>query len=130
MTIPSRSAKISNVFVGDGEYDLCLKIGQLIELQEKTGVGPYILAQRLVDGSFRVQDVIETIRLALIGGGLDPRSAYTLTSRYLVEGSLFTYVQPASEVVFAALMGVPDELPEVDAEDDDVDPLEASPIED
>lgn len=123
MVIPSRSATLSNQFVGDGEYDLCLKIGQLIELQEKTNAGPYVLANRLMNGTWMVEDVIETIRLGLIGGGLDPRSAYSLVTRYIVEGSIFQYSGLAGELVLASILGVPDEQPDGN---EDADPQPAS----
>lgn len=125
MTNPSRSAKLENIFVGDGEYDLCLRIGELITLQEKTSTGPYILANRLLDGSWMVQDITETLRLGLIGGGMDPRQAFTIVSTYIKEGYFFQYAPVAGELIFAALMGVPDEVLE-EKDDAEADPTMAS----
>lgn len=69
---------------GDGEYLFDLKLPQLAELQEKRGVGVFALYGRVLqgrylfdDGSLGVaaegaafaEDLFETIRLGLIGGG-------------------------------------------------------------
>lgn len=128
MTNPrqSRSATLHNVFVGEGHYDLALRIGELIALQEKTGVGPYVLANRILAGEWRVEDIIETIRLALIGGGLDNRAAFDLITRNITPGNIIQYVSIASEVVLAAIMGVDDEQPEIDDGEDD-DPFSVTP---
>lgn len=122
----SRSATLENVFVGEGYFDLALRIGELIALQEKTGVGPYVLANRILTGEWRVEDVIETIRLALIGGGLDQRAAFDLVTRNIVPGNIFPYVSTAGEVVLAAIMGVDDEQPDTE-EDEGDDPFPLTP---
>ncbi|HEY0011556.1 MAG TPA: gene transfer agent family protein [Allosphingosinicella sp.] len=105
----SRSAKIENVFVGEGYYDLCLRIGELIALQEKLGVGPFIAAQRLASGEWFVSDITETIRLALIGGGMAQKEAFDLVKRNIVEGHLIDYSATAAQCLYAALTGVEEE---------------------
>lgn len=123
-----RSARIDNVFVGDGKYDLCLKIEQLILLQEKTGVGPYVLQQRLMMAEWYVADIIETLRLALIGGGMAPREAYNLVTTYCVEGELAKYSILAYNAIYAALHGAPEEDEEVELpEGDESDPSSTPP---
>lgn len=122
----SRSATLENVFVGEGYFDLALRIGELTTLQEKTGVGPYVLANRILTGEWRVEDIIETIRLALIGGGLDQRAAFDLVTRNIVPGNIFPYVSTAGEVVLAAIMGVDDEQPDTE-EDEGDDPFPLTP---
>lgn len=123
---PTRSATLHSVFVGDGEYDLCLKIKQLIELQEKLDVGPHVLATRIMSGSWMVEDIIETLRLALIGGGMNPSTAYRIVSQYVCEAYFLDYVPVAGECLFAAIMGVPDE-PLEDEAGEESDPLKPHP---
>lgn len=68
----------------DGVYLFDLKLPQLAELQEKRGVGVFALYGRVVKGRYILggetigapaegeafaEDIFETIRLALIGGG-------------------------------------------------------------
>jgi hypothetical protein len=111
----SRSAKLENVFVGEGRFDLCLRIGELIALQEKLGVGPYVLANRFVAGEWLIQDITETIRLALIGGGMNQREAFNLVERNVIEGYFVEYAGIAGNAILASLAGVEDEdIPGVD----------------
>lgn len=54
---------------GDGVYAFRLPFGPLVEeLQEKTDAGPLEVYRRLVSGTWRRADVVETIRLGLLGG--------------------------------------------------------------
>ncbi len=94
---------------GDGEHRFRLAIGQLRELQEKCDAGPAEIVSRLSEGRWRVNDVRETIRLGLVGGGLAPATAHALTVRYVDERPWLESVQPAQAVLMAALVGVPDE---------------------
>ncbi len=104
-----RSAKLERQFVGDGYYDLCLRIDELIQLQEKLGAGPNVVALRLMHGEWLVGDLIETIRLGLIGGGMGQKDAYDLTYRSVVPGHLTDYAGLAGNLLFAAMAGVEDE---------------------
>lgn len=105
----TRSAKLEDEFVGEGYYALCLRIDELIQLQEKLGVGPNVIAQRLLRGEWLVEDVQQTIRLGLIGGGMSQRDAHDLVSRCVKEGHLMDYTVLAGRVILAALSGIEDE---------------------
>lgn len=105
----TRSAILHQQFVGEGHYDLGLRIGELISLQEKLGCGPYVAANRLLHGDWLVEDVTETIRLGLVGGGMSQQDAYNLVRRNVREGYLFDYVALAGRLLMAALSGVDDE---------------------
>lgn len=123
---PTRSAKLENQFVGEGYFDLCLRIGELIALQEKLGVGPYVLANRFLNGDWLVQDVVETIRLGLIGGGMHQRDAFDLVNRTIVSGWFGDYAAIAGNLVYAAISGVPDE--ELPASGEAMAPAENPPL--
>lgn len=95
----------------DGDYLFALKLPQLAELQEKTGVGIFALYGRVLRGRYVLGDEIvglahegtaydidlyETIRLGLIGGGRGTVNGETvevgaLDARKLVE----RYCHPA-----------------------------------
>lgn len=107
----TRSAKITR-FIHDDDYDLCLHIGELIELSEVRDCGPPAILSRLSEGAWFPQDIIETIRLGLIGGGLHPQQAKKLTERAVQSGYLLDYQTVALEALYAAMVGVPDDLPE------------------
>ncbi|MGO4339010.1 gene transfer agent family protein [Labrys sp. KB_33_2] len=96
----------------DGRYTFALPLRQLEELQEKADCGPLTLFQRMREGAWRDADIRETIRLGLIGGGVEPTAALRLVERYvyparpLMEGLL-----PAQAILSAALWGVEDDQP-------------------
>lgn len=89
----------------DGEYPFRLGIGQLRELQDKTTCGPLELFRRLGQGTWRVDDVRETLRVALIGGGMKPDDALRLVRLYVDERPLTESVLPAQAVLMMALYG-------------------------
>jgi hypothetical protein len=93
----------------DGEHTFRLGIGQLRELQERCNAGPLMLARRLIHGDWRLDDLRETIRLGLIGGGLEPSKALSLVRNYVDERPLMESVEIAGRIINAALVGPGDE---------------------
>lgn len=75
-------------FFGDGEHLFRLPLKQIAELQEKCGGLPFgaigLVWERVETGHYAVADLVETIRLGLIGGGMDPAAAYNLVHRYAI----------------------------------------------
>lgn len=116
----TRSAKITR-FVHDDEYDLCLRIGELIELSEVRDCGPPVILARLAEGAWFPQDIIETIRLALVGGGMHPHQAKKLSERAVQSAYLLDYQAIALEALYAAMVGVPEDTPEA-SEDEPGEP--------
>lgn len=94
---------------GDGEHKFRLAIGQLRELQDKCGAGPLEVLDRLATRRWRVEDVRETMRLGLIGGGMEPIKAIPLVKHYIDERPLMESIPAAQAVLMAALVGVPDD---------------------
>lgn len=94
---------------GDGDQTFRLALAQLLELQEKADAGPMELLARLRGISWRVQDVRETVRLGLIGGGMSPPDALRLVQRYVDGRPLLESVPIAALVLMAALQG-PEEI--------------------
>lgn len=124
----TRHARLENVFIGDAEYTLCLRIGELIALQEKTGLGPFRLYQLIASGDWFVEHIVETLRLGLIGGGMKHQDAHNHVKNYITEGYVWEYAPKAGEVLMAALAGVEDELPADENGDESSDPL-STPLE-
>lgn len=93
----------------DGHHTFRLPLGQLRELQEKTGVGPLRLFHRLMDGSWMADDAREVMRLGLIGGGMEPLEALRLIQRYVDARPLMETQAPALLVMGAALHGTEQE---------------------
>jgi hypothetical protein len=93
----------------DGTYPFRLPWGQLAELQEKCDAGPYVILQRLHNGTWRIEDIANVIRLGLIGGGMPPAEALKKTRAYVEERPPMENVVPAQAILGIALMGAPDE---------------------
>jgi hypothetical protein len=104
----SRSAKVTLPF-GDGAHDFALLIGQLEELQEKCDAGPEAVFNRIASGTWMVADVRETLRLGLVGAGMESIKAAILVDRYAGSGSLAAHKDTAQRVILGALVGAPDE---------------------
>lgn len=83
MTVPPHTA-----FFGDAEYPFRLSPALIIELEHKTGAGIGALCTRIFHRQFAQIDIHETIRLALIGGGIQPERAATLIASYAVDRPL------------------------------------------
>lgn len=119
----SRSAQVMLDWA-DGTYPFALKIDQLAELQDKTGAGPWYiqwaLEAALVARAVGVAPpkdaspayVIETIRLGLIGGGMEAVSALKKVRDYVGPGQINENVQTAFAIIGVALQGVPEDEPE------------------
>lgn len=103
-----RNANITE-FLGDGMQDFRLGFGQLLELQEKTGVGPFKLYKRFMEDEWMIADIYETIRIGLIGGGLKPKEAYIMAKKYVMDQPPLDNLNLARMILIAGLHGAPDE---------------------
>jgi Phage tail tube protein, GTA-gp10 len=93
----------------DGEYHFRLRIKELRELQDKCDAGPAEIMMRLATHRWRVDDILQAIRLGLIGGGMSPTEALVLVSRYVEQRPLAENVVIATEIIAAAVSGDPRE---------------------
>lgn len=104
----SRSASITLAWA-DGDYHFRLAWGEIIQVQEATDAGPFVVLGRLQDGTWRVEDISSVIRLGLIGGGLEPPKALKLTRTYVESRPPVENLLIAIAILQAGLMGAPDE---------------------
>lgn len=121
----SRSARIVRFF-GEGDYDFALTIGPAEQLEQvrgdalrklgfDAGQGAIMAIQRrLAEGTFLIDDVRQTLRLGLIGAGMDREDAYRLVERNLQPGDLIKAAMLAGDVIDALLSGDPDDQPGAD----------------
>ena len=89
-----------------GEHSFLLTIDLLKALQERCDAGPRWILARLLENQWRVEDVVETIRLGLEGGGLDKEQARKLVKWNVEERPLTESVLPAALILNYALFGV------------------------
>lgn len=72
-------------FLGDGERVFRLTPPMIVELERLTGAGIGSIVKRLVDGHFTHAELVDTIRLGLIGGGeASPEDARAIVDTYVI----------------------------------------------
>jgi len=98
------------VLWGDGEHIFRLRLGELRELEAKRESGSLEIWMRLGRGTWRVDDVTETLRLGLIGGGVPTHLALGLVAKYVKPTTFLANVTTARDVLGAALFGDPEDL--------------------
>lgn len=95
-----------------GEDQFCLsKVGLILDLEEKCKAGLAAILARIVNSQWGVNDIRETIRLGLIGGGMAPDKAMAAVRNHVDENpnGLTPSVMVAYAVLEAVLVGVPDD---------------------
>lgn len=103
----SRDASITLPFA-DREYTFRLRWGEWIRLQETLDAGPFVIANRLLSGQWRVQDVSQVILWGLVGGGLEEGKARSLVKAYVEDRPPMDTVMLAAAIAGAGCKGAPD----------------------
>ena len=104
-------------FFGDGEKTFALPAEQILELERKTGTGIGTIYSRTMTGQFQFGDIIEVIRLGLIGGGTSPKEAQALVDAYARPTPIIEAFQLAADILEARWSGKV-EAPASDTQDD------------
>jgi hypothetical protein len=104
----SRSAEIVLSFAGE-DRTFRLPLGRIRALQEKCDAGPMELLVRFAQGTWRVDDLRETIHQGLLGGGMDVREAAALLKNDFDDLPLKPFIALCQAIVGAAVVGAPDE---------------------
>lgn len=94
-----------------GEHAFLLTIDLLRALQGKCDAGPHFILERLSTRRWLVEDVIETIRLGLEGGGAPKEVARKLVQRHVEDRPLTESVMTAQAILIASLFGSEDDAP-------------------
>jgi len=86
------------------------KIGLLLDLEAKCSAPLGVIFKRLAAKEFGANDVRETIRLGLIGGGMSPKAMTAVRHHVdMNEHGLLPSVLVAYAVLEAVMIGVPDD---------------------
>lgn len=102
------SQALSLIWAG-GEHDFRLTLGHLRALQDACNAGPFEIRNRLLTQTARVDDVTATLRLGLIGGGMDKPAALKLVETTAENSGLMALILPALSVLTHALVGPEDD---------------------
>jgi hypothetical protein len=89
-------------YFGDAEYTFKFTPGLLFELERKTGAGIGQLCTRVFANAFTHTDLLETIRLSLVGGGVAPKRADELVATYAI-GRPLIEIQPLATAILEVL---------------------------
>jgi len=92
-------------FFGDGEKTFALPSEQILELERKTGTGIGTIYTRTMTGQFQFGEIIEVIRLGLIGGGTSPKEAQALVDAYARPTPIIEIYQLAADILEARWSG-------------------------
>lgn len=92
-----------------GEHPFLLTIELLRALQDKCNAGPAHVLERLSNRQWRVDDVIQPIRLGLEGGGMDKAEALALVRKHVEDRPLSESVLTALAIVKVSIFGVEDD---------------------
>lgn len=90
---------------GDEDHLFRLRLRQIAELQEKCKAGIGTIYRRVMTGEYYIEDVTETVRLGLIGGGMDPTKARTLMERYFDDIPVDAKWNMAAAILSACVVG-------------------------
>lgn len=93
----------------DGKYKFRLNLKQIEELQACCDAGPPVILDRLMRNAWNIEDIRDTIRLGLVGGGLDPSKAVDLVRRYVDDCAYGPNVLVATFTLQARLFPFEDE---------------------
>ena len=93
------------LFWPGGEHPFRLGIEELRALQQKTDCGPEFLLMRLRSGQWHVDDLSETLRLGLIGGGMDQNAALKIVRDAFDRYPPIDFKVPALSVLMAGVYG-------------------------
>lgn len=104
-------------YFGDGEHVFELTPPMIAELERQTGVGIGILASRVPAMLFSFVDLIEVIRLGLIGGGMAPVDAQRMVDTYAKGRPISEFYPLATGVIQKLMFG--DREPQQEAGDAD-----------
>ena len=104
----SRDARI-DLDWADGTYSFRLGWGELAKLQEACDAGPLVVLERLAGGTWRVEDISATIRLGLVGGGMEPATALKMVRAYVEARPPAESLLAAQAILSVACYGAPEE---------------------
>lgn len=92
-----------------GDHDFALTIGNLRALQQHCNAGPHEVFERVMARKWRVDDLFETLRQGLIGGGMDQAKASDMVNGAMGRHPLLEFVPTVQAVLAHSLVGPEDD---------------------
>jgi len=101
---PYRSCEVELTFA-DADYTFRLPIKRIAELEEKCQAPIGTIWKRVLTSEYHAVDLVETVRIGLIGGGLEAQEARTLIERYCDVWPLEIWHAHATAILSACIIG-------------------------
>jgi Phage tail tube protein, GTA-gp10 len=101
----------ATISIGGETFPVKLTFALITDLEKKTGQGIGILANRLFHAQFSLADVVETIRLGLLGGGMKSERVEQIIAAYVNNQPLVRLYPHAVEILSRAWFGEPQAEP-------------------
>lgn len=86
-------------FFGDAKYKFHIGVDEALEWERSQRKSLYQCFRELSGGTFYTKDVKETLRLGLIGGGLDDVDAFSLVEAYFGKNKLEPDIKLAIKII-------------------------------
>jgi hypothetical protein len=87
------------------ERSFCIGLGQIKALEKETNIGYYALYELLNFMRHSIDHIMIIIRLALVGGGMQPNEAQTLVYKEISSQPFMTYLPLARLILKTAIWG-------------------------
>ncbi|MBB2973946.1 gene transfer agent family protein [Mesorhizobium sp. RMAD-H1] len=88
-----------------GEHDFRLGIGELRAIEQRSDAGCAVVMMRLLTSQWKIDDVIQPIRLGLIGAGMQEKEAQALIDRALADlASPYALAVTAADIIRRFIM--------------------------
>lgn len=94
-----------------GEHSFRLGIGELRALEQRCDAGVVVVLMRLLGQTWKIDDVLAPLRLGLIGGGMDERSAQKAIDDALSTTSPYALSVASADVLRRFIMWEGDDQP-------------------
>ena len=104
----SRDGSTEQDFAGERRL-FRLAWDDLVALQESRDAGPFVILNRLIAGTWRLEDIAETIRCGLIGSGMEAPKARSLVINHVEKKPPMMHLVLAQTVLGAGVYGAADE---------------------
>lgn len=87
-----------------GEHSFRLGIGELRAIEQRSDAGCAVVFGRLLGMQWKIDDVVQPIRLGLIGGGMQEREAQRLVDSAMEIASPWSLAVTAAEILRRFIM--------------------------
>lgn len=99
-----------------GEHDFRLGIGELRGIEQRCDAGCAAVMLRLLSSQWKIDDVVATLRLGLIGGGMTERDAQKTLDAAFEVASPYTLAVTAADVIRRFILWDGEDQPKGEAE--------------